>query len=72
MLQLKWQWEAEETNIYRKEKKRKENWLREATTHIVCITNTLSSVAESETLSHWILYIALKDPCAEMSAGEIT
>lgn len=31
-----------------------------------------SSVVDSGTLSHQILYTALKDPSAEMSAGHIT
>lgn len=41
-------------------------------TYVVYIMNILSSVVDSETLSHQILYIALKDPCAEMSASQIT
>lgn len=56
-------------------KQARENSLitREASIYVVYLTNTfLSSALDSETLSHQILYLALKDPCAEMSAGHIT
>lgn len=68
----------------KKENKKRDNYIweedrenslitREASTDVVYVMNPfLSSVVDLETLSHQILYIALKDPRAEMSAGHST